>query len=132
MADAAWAADAVLWDALGLRRSRDPYTLRGILACGVCGHRMYPVTMAGGGLRSYGCPYRCRGLVDAAAAELLVSGAAGRQVPFDVPDAYRAAFYAQLLVGVILDRVGAPVFTWRTGSVPDAAYVSPVLDVAAR
>jgi len=132
MADAAWAADAVLWDALGLRRSRDPYTLRGILACGVCGHRMCPVRMAGGGVRSYGCPCRCRGLVDAAAAELQVSDAAARQVPFDVPDAYRAAFYAQLLIAVILDGVGAPVFTWRTGCVPGAADVSPVLDVAAR
>ncbi len=132
VADAAPAADAKLWDRLGLRRSRDPYILRGILWCGRCGHRMYPVSMVGGGRRSYGCPYRCHGLVDAAGIEQLVGDAACRQLPFEVPDEYRSAFYAQLLVRVAVDAAGGLVFTWRTGCEVGDAAALPVMEVVAR
>ena len=132
MADVASAADADLWGAVGLKRSRDAYALRGLLWCERCGQRMYPVNMAGGGRRSYGCPYRCHGLVDAAATEQLVGDALGRQLPFEVPDEYRSAFNAELLVRVAVDAAGGLVFTWCTGSDAGSAVASPVMDVAAR
>jgi len=132
MVDAASAADADFLDVLGLKRSGDAYTLRGLLWCGRCGHRMYPVSMAGGGRRSYGCPYRCHGLVDAAGIEQLVGDAACRQLPFEVPDEYRSAFYAQLLVRVAVDAAGGLVFTWRTGCEVGDAAALPVMEVVAR
>jgi len=94
---------------------------------------MYPVGMAGGDRRSYGCPYRCHGLVDAVAVELLVGDAAGRQLPFEVPDPYRAAFFAELFVRVALDSAGALVFfTWCTDRWCDAVDASLIADAVAR
>jgi Recombinase zinc beta ribbon domain len=126
------AADDKLWDRLGLKRSHDPYLLRGILWCGRCGYRLHPVSLAGGGRRSYGCPNRCHGLVDAATTEQLVDDAAARHLPFEVPDAYRAAFYAELLVRVVVDAADRLVFAWRIDCSAGNITALPVLDAAAR
>ncbi len=132
MADAAWAADAVIWDGLGLRRSRDPYTLRGVLRCARCGHRMHPVNMAGGGRRSYGCAGHCHGLVDAAVVERLVNDAVARHLPFGVPCEHRASFYAELLERVDIAQACALVFTWRAGQPASGreAAARPVMGAA--
>jgi hypothetical protein len=84
------------------------------------------------GRRSYGCPYRCHGLVDAAAAELLVSNAAWQQLRFEVPGAYLSAFNAEPLVRIAVDAAGELLFTWHTSSVAGDAAALPVMDAVAR